>query len=105
MTKTKMFIMALAAAGLLFGMQSAQAHCDSIDGPVAKAVQKALEDGNVNPVLAYAPAAAETEIRTASSGRERFADSAPMHERWLTRPLWKRSSGCTGPAKARHTLG
>ena len=65
MTKIKMFIMALVAAGLLFGMQSAQAHCDSIDGPVAKAVQKALEDGNVNPVLAYAPAAVETEIRTA----------------------------------------
>lgn len=65
MTKIKMFIMALVAAGLLVGMQSAQAHCDSIDGPVAKAVQKALEDGNVNPVLAYAPALAETEIRTA----------------------------------------
>jgi hypothetical protein len=65
MTKNRMFIMALVAAELLFGMQGAQAHCDSIDGPVAKAVQKALEDGNVNPVLAYAPAAAETEIRTA----------------------------------------
>lgn len=65
MTKTKMFITALVAAGLLLGMQSAQAHCDSLDGPVAKTVQKALEDGNVNPVLAYAPAAAEAEIRTA----------------------------------------
>ena len=65
MTKTKMFIAALVAAGLLFSMQSAQAHCDSLDGPVAKAVQKALENGNVNPVLAYAPATAETEIRTA----------------------------------------
>jgi hypothetical protein len=65
MTKAKMFIAALVVAGLLFGMQSAQAHCDSLDGPVAKAVQKALEDGNVNPVLAYAPATAETEIRTA----------------------------------------
>jgi hypothetical protein len=49
----------------LFGTQAAQAHCDSVDGPVAKTVQKALEDGNVNPVLAYAPAAAETEISTA----------------------------------------
>jgi hypothetical protein len=50
-------------AGLMFGSSSIQAHCDALDGPVAKAVQKALEDGNVNPVLAYAPAAAETEIR------------------------------------------
>lgn len=32
---------------------------------MAKAVQKALETGNLYPVLAYAPAAAETEIRAA----------------------------------------
>ena len=36
----------------------------SLDGPVAKAVHRALETGNVNPVLAYVPAAAEHEIRT-----------------------------------------
>jgi hypothetical protein len=56
---------AIVAAALLFGAQNAQAHCDAIDGPVAKAAQKALENGNVNPVLAYAPAAAEAEIRVA----------------------------------------
>jgi hypothetical protein len=65
MTKVKMLIAAIVTAGLLFGAQSAQAHCDAVDGPVAKAAQKALENGNVNPVLAYAPAAAEAEIRTA----------------------------------------
>jgi hypothetical protein len=58
-------LIAIVAAGLLFGAQSAQAHCDAIDGPVAKAAQKALENGNVNPVLAYAPAGAEVEIRAA----------------------------------------
>jgi len=56
---------AIVAAGLLFGVQAANAHCDSLDGSVAKAVQKALETGNINPVLAYAPAAAEAEIRAA----------------------------------------
>jgi len=56
---------AIAAAALMFGSYPAQAHCDALDGPVAKAVQKALETGNVNPVLAYAPATAETEIRAA----------------------------------------
>jgi hypothetical protein len=56
---------AIVAIGVLFGMQSAQAHCDSLDGPVAKAVQKALDNGNLNPVLAYAPATAEAEIRAA----------------------------------------
>jgi hypothetical protein len=65
MAKVKLLIAAIIAAGLTFGAQSAQAHCDSLDGPVAKAVQKALETGNINPVLAYAPATAEVEIRAA----------------------------------------
>lgn len=65
MTKIKFFIAVIIAGGLLFGAQKVQAHCDLLDGPVAKAVQKALETGNVNPVLAYAPAAAEAEIRSA----------------------------------------
>lgn len=63
MTKANMLIPASIAAGLLFAVQSAQAHCDSLDGPVANAVQKALETGNVNPLLAYAPATGEAEIR------------------------------------------
>jgi hypothetical protein len=65
MTKIKMLMASILAAGMLLGVPNAQAHCDSIDGPVAKAVQKALETGNVNPVLAYAPVAAEAEIRAA----------------------------------------
>ena len=65
MTKFKMLIAVAVAAGMLLGSQSAQAHCDSVDGPVAKAVQKALDNGNLNPVLAYAPATAEAEIRAA----------------------------------------
>ena len=65
MTKLRIWIIAIIAAGMIAGAQSAQAHCDSIDGPVAKAVQKALETGNINPVLAYAPASAEAEIRAA----------------------------------------
>jgi hypothetical protein len=46
MTKLRNWIIAIIAAGMIVGAQSAQAHCDSIDGPVAKAVQKALETGN-----------------------------------------------------------
>jgi hypothetical protein len=61
----KMLTAAIVASGLLFGAQGAQAHCDALGGPVANAAQKALEDGNLNPVLAYAPAAAEPEIRAA----------------------------------------
>jgi hypothetical protein len=65
MTKIKMVVGAIIAAGLLLGAPSARAHCDSLDGPVAKAVRKALETGNVYPVLAYAPATAEAEIHAA----------------------------------------
>ena len=65
MKKFKILMFAIVAVGVLFGVQSAQAHCDSLDGPVAKAVQKALDSGNLNPVLAYAPATAEVEIRAA----------------------------------------
>jgi hypothetical protein len=61
----KMLSAAIVASGLLLGTQSAQAHCDALGGPVANAAQKALENGNVNPVLAYAPEAAEPEIRAA----------------------------------------
>ncbi len=65
MKSMTMLTAAIVAAGLLVGAQRAEAHCDALGGPVANAAQKALEDGNVNPVLAYAPAAAETEIRAA----------------------------------------
>ena len=65
MIKPKMLIAAIAVIGLMLAASAAQAHCDSLDGPVAKAVEKALETGNVNPVLAYAPTSAETEIRAA----------------------------------------
>ena len=65
MFKTGMLIAAIAVVGQMLTALSARAHCDSLDGPVAKAVQKALQTGSVNPVLAYAPAAAEAEIRVA----------------------------------------
>jgi hypothetical protein len=57
-----MLVGAMIATGLLLGASNAGAHCDSLDGPVAKAVEKALDSGNLYPVLAYAPATAETEI-------------------------------------------
>ena len=65
MANMKMLGGALIATGLLLGAPNARAHCDSINGPVAKAVQKALDSGNVLPALAYAPATAEAEIHAA----------------------------------------
>jgi hypothetical protein len=37
-------------------------HCDSLDGPVVRAAQLALESGEVDRILPYVPAAAEDEI-------------------------------------------
>src|SRR5512146_3307813 len=65
MIKIKLLTATVLAAGLLFGTQSAQAHCDSIDGPVAKAALTALDTGNVNLALPFAPATAEGEIKAA----------------------------------------
>lgn len=42
---------------------STSAHCDSMEGPVVKASQKALETGNINYVLVWVQAKDEKEIR------------------------------------------
>ena len=66
MIKIKTLMASVAVVALLFGATgSAQAHCDSVDGPVAKAAQKALDTGNVNLALPFAPAKAEAELQKA----------------------------------------
>lgn len=77
MSATERLIAAIVAIGLLFGAEGAQAHCDSLDGPVARAVQRALKTGNLNPVLAYAPATAEAEIRVAFERSRKVRDLSP----------------------------
>lgn len=44
---------------------AALAHCDGMDGPVVKAAQKALAEGNVNRVLIWVQPDDETAIKTA----------------------------------------
>src|SRR5512132_3165510 len=43
----------------------ASAHCDTMDGPVVKAAQKALETGKLGPVLAWVQPKDEAEIKAA----------------------------------------
>ena len=40
-------------------------HCDTMDGPVVTVAKRALETGNVNLILPYAPEKAEAEIKKA----------------------------------------
>lgn len=78
MINVKTLSAALLAGGLLFAsQQSAQAHCDSIDGPVAKAALTALDTGNVNAALPYAPASAEEEIKAAFARSQKVRALGP----------------------------
>lgn len=55
----------LAAALALAWGTSAQAHCDTLDGPVVNEARKALDTGNVNLVLGWVQKKDEAEIRSA----------------------------------------
>lgn len=62
---TKTIASYLVVSVLLLGESNAWAHCDTLDGPVAKAASKALETGNIYLVLPYAPDSAEKELQEA----------------------------------------
>lgn len=54
---------AIAAVAALSWGTAAQAHCDSLDGPVVSQARKALDSGNVNLVLGWVQKKDEAEIR------------------------------------------
>ena len=61
--------MAVGITTLLIGILTISplvyAHCDTLDGPVVMAAKKALEKGDVTPVLKWVKKEQEEEIRTA----------------------------------------
>ena len=66
--KTRIHFVLVAAiiiAIVTFLCPLAFAHCDTMDGPVVKAAQKALETGNVNLVLIWVQQKDEAEIKKA----------------------------------------
>jgi|PersoiStandDraft_1058852.scaffolds.fasta_scaffold32091_2 hypothetical protein len=54
---------AAAIVGFLFIASAAEAHCDTMDGPVVAAAKLALEKGDVTPVLRWIKPEAEREVR------------------------------------------
>jgi len=56
------FLVALVL--VLFLPPLVQAHCDTLDGPVVMAAKKALEEGDVTPVLKWVKKEHEEEIRS-----------------------------------------
>lgn len=59
------FSLALLIAAAFLSSNTASAHCDGMDGPVVKAAQKALADGNANLVLIWVQKNDELEIKDA----------------------------------------
>ena len=62
--RTVNVVAAMFAVSLLFP-GFAVAHCDTMDGPVVKAAQRALATNNVTSVLIWVAPAAEAEVRDA----------------------------------------
>jgi hypothetical protein len=63
-TFRRSFTVLAAALALAWGT-AAQAHCDTLDGPVVNEARKALDTGNVNLVLGWVQKKDEAEIRSA----------------------------------------
>lgn len=64
MTRSAILLI-IPAALLLYLSKGAQAHCDTMDGPVVKAAQAALKTRNVNLVLIWVSKKDEAEIKQA----------------------------------------
>jgi hypothetical protein len=58
---------ALGITGILLLARSAQAHCDTLNGPVVKDAQRALAKGDVTPVLKWVKPKYEAEVRAVFS--------------------------------------
>ncbi|MCH7229586.1 DUF6448 family protein [Glycomyces sp. L485] len=52
-------------------------HCDSMDGPVATAARRALEESNVALALPFVPESAEAEVRATFHKAQRARESGP----------------------------
>jgi uncharacterized protein DUF6448 len=70
------FAVIAAAVALTWGT-AAQAHCDTLDGPVVSEARKALDTGNVNLVLGWVQKKDEAEIRGAFQKAVAVRKSSP----------------------------
>jgi hypothetical protein len=85
-------IMATAAALVLLAWPArADAHCDTLDGPVVKAAREALASNDVTKVLRWVRAQDEPEIRAAFDRtirvRKSGAEAREMADQWFFETL------------------
>ena len=80
---------------LLLASGNALAHCDTLDGPVARAAHAALDTGNVNVALIWVNEEDEMELRqafaSAQAVRKLSAPTATSLKRWRACTAWKRA--------------
>ncbi len=85
------FAALLGAAVLLAAVPQANAHCDTMDGPVVKAGQKAMAAGQVELALIWVKAEAEPELRAAFAQavavRKQGGAAAALAETWFLETL------------------
>ena len=81
----------LSLAAALSWTTPALAHCDTLDGPVVSAAQKALDTGNVNLVLVWVRENDEAEIRKAfdkaRNVRKAGSDAKELADRYFFETL------------------
>src|SRR5512144_863841 len=63
--KARIFLLTIAIAGAWGWAAPAAAHCDTLDGPVVGAAQRALETGRVEHALIWVQKADERAVRDA----------------------------------------
>ncbi|NLC58551.1 MAG: hypothetical protein GX774_17095 [Armatimonadetes bacterium] len=77
----------IGAATLAAAPEAAQAHCDTLDGPLVTAARQALDSGNLAPVLAWVPPQAEAQVKTAFdkslSVRKLGPEAREMADHWF----------------------
>ncbi len=62
--KSKILLMLFMSSFIFIFSNTTSAHCDTMEGPVVKASQKALETGNINYVLIWVQVKDEQAIKT-----------------------------------------
>jgi len=111
--RTRIRFLAVAIA-LALGTTNARAHCDSLDGPVVQAAEKALATGDVNLALIWVQKANEPEIREAFAHAEAVrklgADARELADRHFFETLVRvhragEGAGFTGLKPAGRDLG
>ncbi len=84
-----MYVSIFAAAAALMVAPAAQAHCDTLDGPVATAAKTALTSGDLTPVLRWVKPEGEAEVRQAFNEARTLRAKLPEGRDYIDRYFYE----------------